>query len=408
MTNSWSTLKDHAHRSYGRGSSDKVTLRVAILDIDSERRSAVAAVLSQINHLDITEIPAFPQKVEDLAEILHDPYDVVLLNADCDQDLAFDLAARLCADSHINVMAYSSRTDMKLAVHLMRAGACEFFAEPIDPAEIAAAMERAVNRCAVTRQESRAASRLFVFLGAKGGCGVTTLAANFALALAQESEGKTLLIDLGLPLGDAAINLGIKTEYSVVNALQQSDRLDARMLSTLVAKHNTGLSVLAAPSHFSDNPAPLASIDRLVSVAREAYDFVVADIGSRIDLLGTSLFDKSAVVYLIAQVGITELLNANRMITKFFFTRDETLQIVLNRFKPSDLLFDEKKITEALTRPAEWKIPDDYAAARRTRETATPMVLIDSAIARAIREMAKTAAGMTEKAEKRGLFGFLR
>ena len=393
----------------GAGSSDKVTLRVAILDIDSERRNAAAAVLSQMSHLDVTAVSTFPQKVEDLAEILHDPYEVVLLNADCDQDLAFDLAAHLCADTNINVMAYSSQADMKLAVHLMRAGAREFFTAPLAPAEIAAAMERAAKRCATNLLESREASRLFVFLGTKGGCGVTTLAANFALALSQESNAKTLLIDLGLPLGDAAINLGIKTEYSVVNALQQSDRLDARMLTTLVAKHNSGLAVLAAPSVFSDNPAPLAAIDRVVAVAREAYDFVVVDIGSRIDLLGTSLFDKSALVYLVAQVGITELLNANRMITKFFFTRDDSLQIVLNRFKPSDLLFDEKKITEALTRPAQWKIPDDYAAARRTRETASPMVLTDSAIARAIREMAKTASGgVIEKAEKRGLFGFLR
>jgi pilus assembly protein CpaE len=392
----------------GTGSSDTVTLRVAILDSDSERRTAVAAVLAQLNHLEVTVLPTFPLKVEDLGEILRDPYDVVLLNADCGQDLAYDLAACLCAEPRINLMAYSSHADMKLAVHLMRAGAREFFTTPLDTAEIAAAMERAASRCAVTVQESRAASRLFVFLGAKGGCGVTTLAANFALALAQESQGKTLLIDLGLPLGDAAINLGIKTEYSVVNALQQADRLDARMLSTLVAKHNSGLSVLAAPSVFSDTPAPINSIDRLVAVTREAFDFVVADIGSRIDLLGTSLFDKSAVVYLVAQVGITELLNANRMITKFFFTRDETLQIVLNRFKPSDLLFDEKKITEALTRPAQWKIPDDYAAARRTRETATPMVLIDSPISRAIREMVTTAVGLNEKTEKHGLFSFLR
>ena len=97
------------------------------------------------------------------------------------------------------------------------------------------------------------------------------------------------------------------------------------------------------------------------------------------------------------------------MVTKFFFTRDQTLQIVLNRFKPSDLLFDERKIDEALTRPAHWKVPDDYAAARRTRETATPMVLGDSAIARTIREMAKTAAGLhAEKSEKRGFFRFLR
>ncbi len=391
----------------GSGSTGGVTLNVAIIDSDAPRSKAVAAVLFGMQNLQVTEISPYPNNVEDLARLLPQPYDVILLNVDCEADLAFDLAQNLCATSRGYLMAYSSRADMKLAIHLMRAGAKEFFIAPIDPVEVAAAMERAAERTATVSQASRANSKLFVFLGTKGGCGTTTLAANFALALAQETEGKTLLMDFGLPLGDAAINLGIKTEYSVNNALQYTDRLDARMLSTMVAKHNTGLFVLAASSEFSDVKATPDAIDKLIAVASESYSYVVADAGARIDLLGTSLFDKSAIVYLITQVGITELLNANRMISKFFFTRDQTLQIVLNRFKPSDLLFDEKKITEALTRPAQWKVPDDYAVARRTRETATPMVLIDSALARAIRDMAKTAAGVnTGKPDRKKLFRF--
>jgi pilus assembly protein CpaE len=393
----------------GSDASEGPFLTVAILDSDAQRRNAAAEALAGNKSLQITEIPSFPGKVGELAQLLPQTYNVVLFNVDCDRALAFELAENLSANPRSYVMAYSSKSDTKMAVHVMRAGAREFFTTPVDPAEIAAAMQRAAEHYVATTPESKSVSRLFVFLGTKGGCGVTTLAANFALALAQESEGNTLLIDFGLPLGDAAINLGIKTEYSVANALQDPDRLDAKLLSTLVVKHNTGLSVLASPSDFTDNTTPLESIDKLVSVAREAYEFVVVDVGSRIDLLNTSLFDKSAIVYLITQVGISEMLNANRMVSKFFFTRDETLQIVLNRYKPSDLLFDEKKITEALTRPAQWKIPDDYAAARRTRETSSPMVLVDSAIARAIREMAKSAAGLLEeKNAKRGFFSFLR
>ena len=389
--------------------SGKAPLSVAVLDFDGRRRKAVADVLSGIDGLQVEEIPSFPLKVAELPQVLPENYSVVLLNVDCNPDLAFDLAEKLSADQ-MYVMAYSSRANMKIAVQMMRAGAREFFTEPLDRAEVAEAINRGTEHYSVVRQEAKAASRLFVFLGTKGGVGVTTLAANFALALAQESEGKTLLVDFGLPLGDVAINLGIRTEYSVVNALKYTDRLDARMLASLVAKHGTGLSVLTAPSDFSDDHvASPASIDKLVSVARESYDCVVADIGSRIDLFGTSLFDKSSVIYLIAQVGITELFNANRMASKFFFTRDQTLQIVLNRYKPSDLLFDEKKIAEALTRPAQWKIPDDYATARRTRETATPIVMIDSAIARSIREMARTAVGVTgDKSDRKGLFRFLR
>ena len=97
------------------------------------------------------------------------------------------------------------------------------------------------------------------------------------------------------------------------------------------------------------------------------------------------------------------------MISKFFAARGDTLQIVLNRYKPSDLLFDDTQITKALTLPAHWKVPDDYAAARRTRETANPMVMVDSAISQTIRLMAKTAAGLLrEKNEKKGFFSFLR
>jgi pilus assembly protein CpaE len=395
--------------SNGSDAYDGNLLTVAILDSDAQRRKAAAEALAGNKNLQVTEISSFPGKVEELAQLLPQTYNVVLFNVDCDRDLALKLAENLTANPHSYVMAYSSKSDTKMAVHLMRAGTREFFTTPVDPAEIAAAMQRAAEHFAAITPEPKPDSRLFVFMGTKGGCGVTTLAANFALALAEESEGDTLLIDFGLPLGDAAINLGIKTEYSVANALQLTDRLDAGLLSTLVVKHGTGLSVLASPSEFTDQTMPLDSIDKLVTVARGAYDFVVVDVGSRIDLLNTSLFDRSAIIYLITQVGITEMLNANRMVSKFFFTRDHTLQIVLNRYKPSDLLFDERKINEALTRPAQWKIPDDYAAARRTRETALPMLLVDSAIARAIREMAKSAAGLTgEKSEKRGFFSFLR
>ena len=48
------------------------------------------------------------------------------------------------------------------------------------------------------------------------------------------------------PLGDAAINLGIKADHSVVDALENFKRLDSNFLSSLLEMHGSGLSVLAA------------------------------------------------------------------------------------------------------------------------------------------------------------------
>ncbi len=389
---------------------NETTLTVAILGPDEQRRKVVASAISRRAGLKIHEFSSFPPRLEDLPQMLAQTYEVVIIDVDSEPEYAFALVESLCASGRTYVMAYSANADMKRAVQFMRAGVREFFTLPLDPNEVSAALMRASTpRAQMPTREDKKTGKLFVFLGSKGGCGVTTLASNFALALAQESDSTTLLIDLGLPLGDVAINLGIKTEYSVATALENPNRVDANLLSTLVSKHSSGLSVLPAPTDLTDVQATKEAVDRLLAVTRDIYDFVVVDAGSRIDLMDSDLFEEYATIFLITQVGISEMRTANRMIAKYFAQRDETLQIVINRDKSSGALFDETQIAKALTRPAQWKIPDDYAAARRTRETATPMVMVDSTISQTIRLMAKTAAGLLpEKNGKKGFFSFLR
>src|SRR5262249_52438406 len=119
----------------------------------------------------------------------------------------------------------------------------------------------------------------------------------------------------------------------------------------------------------------------------------------------------SANLYLVTQVGVTELRNANRMIGQYFASRGPKLQIVVNRYAPQLLLFDDKQIEKALTRSIDWKVPDDYASARRTQIAATALVMEDSIIARIIRRMARKAAGLPEIDEKKaraGVFGWAK
>jgi pilus assembly protein CpaE len=197
-------------------------------------------------------------------------------------------------------------------------------------------------------------------------------------------------------------------EYSTANALEDSNRLDANFLRSLLARHGSGLSVLPAPTEFSPHQVTDDAIDKLLTIARQSFVYVVVDAGSRVDLMPTSLFCESTILYLITQVGVSELRNANRFISQYFSARGRKLQIVLNRYTPHALLFDEQQITKALTRPALWHIPDDYVTARRTRSTATPIVLEDTPISNVIRQMARTACGLPANPDKKkgfSLFG---
>ena len=103
----------------------------------------------------------------------------------------------------------------------------------------------------------------------------------------------------------------------------------------------------------------------------------------------------------MTQAGIPELRNSNRLI-RSFSRRGPKLEIVINRYESRTLGVAEEHITKALTRPAQWKIPNDYATVRNMQINATPLVLADSAITRAIREMAKSCGHRRARAQKEG------
>jgi pilus assembly protein CpaE len=397
-------------------------LHIAIIGPDPDLRSLIVNALEQWQQTTqnegqrtprglemlIREFAAYPADLEDLPRILDQHYDVVFLDLDSAPELAFDLVECIAANNSTSLMVYSRQPDLQLAVRSMRAGAREFLTLPCAPADLADALARASIRASGSPVTRKASKRLFVFLGTKGGCGVTTLAANFAVSLAQEASQRTLLMDLGLPIGDAAINLGIDASYCTEDAFQAGDRLDASFLLSLLAMHSSGLYLLAASPEHPQLSVDMQALNRLLALARQNFDYVVIDAGSRLDLLETDLFDESAIVYLVTQTGVSELRNANRLISQFFARRGRKLQIVLNRYLPQTLGLDENQIAKALTRLPDWRIPDDYANARRTQITATALAMGDTPISRAIRQMARTACGLPANKPRKKQFNVFR
>jgi pilus assembly protein CpaE len=173
-------------------------------------------------------------------------------------------------------------------------------------------------------------------------------------------------------------------------------------------KHSSGVFVLAAPGKFPQFQASNEAIDKLLSTAAQKFENVVVDVGSRLDLTGTALFKDASTIYLVTQAGIPELRNSNRLISQFFAEGGPKLQIVVNRYEPRSLGVADEHITKALTRPPDWKIPNDYGAVRQMQNTATPLALSDSPISRLIREMARSACGLAAIAAKRKGFSLFK
>lgn len=382
-------------------------LSVALIGPDEGRRQAVSGSLSGAPCRVTQQLTSYPD-LDQVPRLLKLNFDVIVLDLDSNPEYAIELVENLCTMSQTTVMVYSARLDSEMMLRCMRAGAREFLTFPVTANAIAEAMVRASARRSAARPGTKADGRLCVFTGAKGGAGVTTMATNFAVSVAKESGTKVLLIDLDLPLGDIALQLGLTAQYTTVDALQNSGRLDSNFLSRIVTKHSSGLSVLPAPGNFVPFDLVPEAVNKLVQIARQEFDCIVVDAGSRFQLKGTLLFGPEAMVYLVSHVGITELRNSNRILSELFPANLPKVEIILNRFSSSALGVDEEHITRALTRPAQWKIPEDRATVRETQNTATPLALGDSGVARVIRQMARAACGLSAEPEKKkkliGLF----
>ena len=383
-------------------------LSVVLISPDENRRRSLSKALAGPQAIIARELARYPE-LDEIGEVVEADYDVAIVDLDANVEQALDMVESLCAQhSSITIMAYSERLDPELLVRCMRAGAREFLSEPLVPSTVGEALVRASVRRDELRQTKTKLGKLLVFVGPKGGSGVTTTASNFAVLLAR--HGKVALIDLDLQLGDAALTLGVTANFTALDALENVPRLDTHFLSSLMAKHPSGLMVLSAPDTIPALPPTKDGVERLLTVAREEFAYVVVDAGSHSIDMYEAMFAQASTVYLVTQVSIADLRNANRFVSRYFTGAvGEKLEIVLNRYVVRSLEIDDAAITKALTRPAKWRLPNDYVAARNAQNAGVPLASGKSPVARVLAEMASAAAGQTvaapEKKKKFGLFG---
>jgi len=382
---------------------------VTLILPDEMRRKSLVAALAGLQITFAREFDAYPTP-RDQHEIARFTCDVVIVDIDTDVEHAVRVIENICRqNAALTVMAYSSANQATLMRRAMQSGAREFLIEGLLAETLHEAFERTMARRPV---EEKRAGRMFVFVPCKGGIGVTTIATNFAIALAKESGARVVVVDLDFQLGEVALNLGLTPSFSVVDALLNVERLDLEFVTTLLLKHSSGLSVLGAPEDYTFFHSSVdEGATKLFSILREEFDYVVVDSGSCQGSLQEFLFGTADRLYLVAEMTFPALRNGHRL-NAFLTARNWTsnVEVVLNRANSRHAEIDERSAVKALGRPISWKIPNSYVDARTAEDTGVPLVLGNTNISKALFNMAKAACGKPPNPEKksRSFFRFTR
>jgi pilus assembly protein CpaE len=312
------------------------------------------------------------------------PPDLIVVDIREDTSSAMATIERLRAGNPAaGVFAVAVTADPDLILQSMRAGANEFFIWP--PAD--EAFQGAIRRTAARReavQGAKPAATTLVFFGVKGGAGTKTVAVNCGVELARLSKRSTVVVDLKPGLGEVALFLGVRSRYSLLDAIDNLHRLDREFLRELMIKHKSGLEILAGSDHF-DRPgaADGGAIEELFRLLTKQYEYLVIDAGSQINSCAVAALYAADRLFLVANPDVPSVRNAQRVLERIreLGGSGDRVRLLLNR-AAEPFPIPPKQIEQALGHPVYHMFPSDYKTVSTALNSGVPLALTgDSEIA---------------------------
>jgi pilus assembly protein CpaE len=310
--------------------------------------------------------------------------DLVVVDIRSDASSGMAAIERLRSSSQgLAIFAVAAAPEPDLILQAMRAGANEFFPWIIGEGPAARAMEEsftgAVRRTATRREAATASAKppcvTYAFLGAKGGAGTTTVAVNCGVELARQTKRPTIVVDLKTCLGEVALFLGVRPRFTVLDAIENLHRLDKDFLKELVAKHKSGLDILAGSEQFErPNAQDAGALEELLRVLTRAYDYVVIDAGNVITACVAAALYAADTIFLVTNPDVPSIRNAQRLVDRVrqLGAGSERVKVLLNRSSDQNLV-GPKQIETALGYGIHHTFSSDYRTVSTALNSGVPL-----------------------------------
>lgn len=367
--------------------------KVMNLVVVSPQRQRLRDITAMLQGLEgQVEVTGVEGGLERLAAMpVQDEPDVLILDSSDNELAHLDKIERL---NHLYpemaciVLSESKSPDFLLRA--MQAGVREVLPQPVSAPVLNASMNRLLKKAGGSAPRH---GRILAFVGCKGGCGTTFIAANLAYALAQE-EQKVLLLDLNLQFGDALLFISDqKATSTVADVAEQINRVDASFLASCLTPVTPNLGVLAAP----EDPARALAIkpehvDTLLRLARNNYDFVVIDAGRGLDPVSVRALDHADTIFPVLQLTLPFIRDGKRLMEAFRslgYSRDK-VKLLVNRFQKGGIL-GLSDIRQAVGREVDYVVPNNFEAVAASVNQGIPVLKLgpSSTVAKALRDIAQ-------------------
>ena len=325
--------------------------------------------------------------------------DVLLLDVATDLDTAGELIRAVTAQKPpVHVIGLHTQNDSEAILRSLRHGASEFLFAPFEISVQSAAIARIQKLLQPTSGE-REAGKVVIFASAKPGSGASTLAMQTAYAIRRSSGKRVLLADFDLMAGSLGFLLKLDHAYSLVDLIQQADRIDYDLWSTVTADAD-GIDVLTAPEVPFTNSVEQGGLHQVLQHARNTYEWTIVDLPSifhKVSLLTLSEADRAFLVATSDLASLHLARKALKLVSQLGLD-SQKVQILINRMDKRTEL-NTSDLTKLFECPVDTSLPNDPLALQRGVTLGQPLEGVTE-LGRAVDALAGKLMGVVPETKK--------
>jgi len=369
----------------GRHGGLKVQLVGQSDDHRTEVRDALAALGDPV--LNINEIEPDP----DVATDVNFDVTMVVFNGNDELSLSY-LNTRAGQEPRPALFALLHDRSPDLMKRVLRAGADELLFLPLDPGDAT----RALLKISETRRREEVhvgGGTIVSLVSLIGGTGVTSLAANLALALRYAFDKRVAVVDLDLQTGGLSVFLNLEPERTIMTLTEGTRKLDSIQLESSLSKHASGIYLLAAPKRIEDSELVTdATVGATLELMRQLFDFVIVDCGTHIDSNTVAAWERSNHLFYVLDQSIGAARCAWRFVDLVGRLGLQGVEpnFILSRFVPGHPI-TEDQLSHTLAKAIHTRIPRDEKVLERVQLSAQDLwqVAPNSPLAKSVEDLAR-------------------
>jgi pilus assembly protein CpaE len=401
----------------GRTNAGANATRVVVLSADQGFLEQVSAAFGVNAQMALTPVPGSLGELEpqlDLAEA-----NVAVIDLDAAQLGEMQALERLMArvGPWPPMVVITQTFDAGVARALVQMRVADFLVKPVAPVELLHTCARVAQKPAsISAATEVTEAKIYTFLPAVGGAGVTTLALQSAMLLLNSGPGgrsSTCLVDLDFQHGACADYLDLEPRLNLSEIEPRPERLDRQLMEVMLSHHPSGLAVIAAPNR----PAEMRSFDpdvvtRLLDMVSTQFNYVVFDMPRTWFSWTDSVLLGSDELFIVSEMTVPGLRHAKQLVEAIRERLGDgpRAKVIVNRFEQQMFSTGLRKndIERVLGDSFAGCIPNHYAIVREAIDRGVPLedVKPGNKITLAIKKVILPQSGAKTATEEKGLGRF--